>query len=234
MSQQINLFDPRFRKRKPVPSAALLVQCVGLALLAAGAVYYYYRHQVDGVTEELRAGQVLLKAERSYADRLKGESATKKKDTRLDAEIARLEAEFKQSKENMEALRSGVLGDQQGFAEYLRAFARRAVNGLWLTGFTIAGSGGEITIRGRVLAAELLPAYIQRLNQEKIFRGRVFSTLEMHQPRPEAVEPKAKDDKKKAAAPRFLEFSLYSTSPDERVAAGAAGATVAARREARP
>ena len=61
----------------------------------------------------------------------------------------------------MAALKGGAFGNQQGFAEYLRAFSRQSVNGLWLTGFTIAGSG-ELEIRGRVLEpgsrAELYPA----------------------------------------------------------------------------
>ena len=41
----------------------------------------------------------------------------------LDAEIGQLEAEFKAAGESIEAFKGGAFGNQQGFAEYLRAFS---------------------------------------------------------------------------------------------------------------
>ena len=97
-----------------------------------------------------------------------------------------------------------------GIAEYLRAFSRQSVNGLWLTGFTIVGNG-ELEIRGRVLSPDLVPSYIQRLNREQVLAGRSFARLEMTRPKPEPVTDKGKDAKKAARMPRFLEFSLATT-----------------------
>ena len=139
------------------------------------------------------------------------EDATKP-DVQLDADIARYEAELKLARESVDALKGGAFGNQRGFAEYLRAFSRQSVNGLWLTGFTIVG--GDLEIHGRVVSPDLLPSYIQRLNQEQVLAGRSFARLEMSRPKPEqapSTDAKDKEPKKPARAPRFLEFSLATT-----------------------
>jgi hypothetical protein len=111
----------------------------------------------------------------------------------------------------MAALKGGAFGNQQGYAEYLRAFSRQSLSGLWLTGFSIAG-GGELEIRGRVLSPDLLPSYIQRLNREEVLAGRSFARLEMSRPKPEPVADKDKDKAagKAPLVPRYLEFSLIA------------------------
>jgi hypothetical protein len=208
MSQNINLFNPAFRKQRRVVTLGTVVQLLCITLAALGGYHYTLRHQVTGLTEELRSADSLLKSQRTYADRLKGKTAAKP-DAQLEGDIARLEAELKIARDSMEALKGGGFGNQQGFAEYLRAFSRQTLNGLWLTGFTISGSG-ELEIRGRVLSPDLLPSFIQRLNREQVLAGRSFARLEMNRP-PEAVADKGKDAKKPPPAPRFLEFSIATS-----------------------
>lgn len=208
MSQNVNLLNASFRKQRLVLSFAAFAQCLGLTLVILIAVQFYLQQQVSGLTEELRSAEALLKSQRSYLDKVKGPGAARKADMQLEAEIAQLETELKQAREAMEALQRGAFGSQQGFAEYLRAFSRQSLHGLWLTGFTIGGSG-ELEIRGRVLSPELVPGYIQRLNREQVLQGRSIARLEMTRPKPEA--DRDKDAKKAPRTPRFLEFSLATT-----------------------
>ncbi len=207
MSQNINLLTPAFRKQRQVLTLATVAQILGVTLFALFGYHYYLQQQVGGLAAELQIADGLLKSQRGYVDRLKSRAAPKV-DAQLEGDITRLEGELKLARDSMEALKGGAFGNQQGFAEYLRAFSRQSVNGLWLTGFTIAGSG-ELEIRGRVLSPDLVPSYIQRLNQEKVLAGRSFARLEMGRPRPEAVAEK--DAKKSQAMARFLEFSLATT-----------------------
>jgi len=210
MSQNINLFNPAFRKQRLALSFATLVKCVGITLIALLGYQFYLQRQVNTQAEELRATESSLKEQRSYVDKLKGQAAARKPDLQLEAEIAQLETELRQAREAMDALKGGAFGNQEGFSEYLRAFSRQSVNGLWLTGFTIGGDG-ELEIRGRVVRPELVPSYIQRLNREKVLAGRSFARFEMSQPKAEPSADKDKEAKKTARAPRFLEFSLATT-----------------------
>jgi hypothetical protein len=211
MSQNINLFSPAFRKQRQSVTLATVAQCLAITLVALGSYHFYLGTQVRGLADELKSADGLLAKQRGYVDRVKGKSAAKP-DAQIDADIARYESELKVARQSIEALKGGAFGNQQGFAEYLRAFSRQSVNGLWLTGFTIAGSG-DMEIRGRVLSPDLVPGYIQRLNKEQVLAGRSFARLEMARPKPQAA-PVVKDkDAAKAppAAPRFLEFSLATT-----------------------
>jgi hypothetical protein len=209
VSQNINLFSAAFRKQRQVLTLNLLIVCLAVVLVALAGLQIYFQKEVYGLTEELRSAQALLKAEQGYTEKLKAEAQARKASVELEAETARLEMELKQAREAMDALKGGVIGSQQGFAEYLRAFSRQSVSGLWLTGLTISGRG-DIEIRGRTLGADLVPGYIQRLNREKVLAGRSFARLEMSQAKPEPDKGKDKDKDAKAAPrpPRYLEFNL--------------------------
>jgi hypothetical protein len=210
MSQNINLVNPAFRKQRQPVTLATVAQCLGLTLAVLFGYHYYLQQQVKGLAAELQSSEGLLKSQRGYMERLKGKASAPKPDAQLDAAIARHEEELKSAREAMAALKGGAFGNQQGFAEYLRAFSRQSMNGLWLTGFTITGSG-EIEIRGRALSPELVPSYIQRLNKEKVLAGRSFARLEMNRPAPKPPAEAGKDAKKPPRATRFLEFSLATS-----------------------
>jgi len=214
MSQNINLFSPAFRKPRLLATMNLLAVCLAVTLIGLLAAHAYLQKETQGVAEELRSAEALLKVQQGYVGKLQGDAAVRKASAQLEAETARLENELKAARDAMDALKSGVIGTQQGFAEYLRAFSRQSVNGLWLTGLTIGG-GGEVEIRGRVLSPDLVPSYIQRLNHEQVLAGRSFARLEMLRPKPELERARdTEKDKEKDKAtkptrvPRYLEFSL--------------------------
>ncbi|HEY7743259.1 MAG TPA: PilN domain-containing protein [Burkholderiales bacterium] len=208
MSQNINLFNPAFRKQRQRLTLALVVVCLGVTLATMFGYQYYLQQQVNGLTAELAATDKLLRTQSEFVDKLKAKSVPHVTEAQLDTEIVQLETELKIAEESIAALKGGAFGSQRGFAEYLRAFSRQALGGLWLTGFSIGG--GELEIRGRALSPDLLPSYIQRLNREKALAGHHIARLEMVRPKPEPVAEKDKKAGKAEQAPRYLEFSLAS------------------------
>lgn len=216
MSQNINLLGPAFRRQRRLLTLATVVQCLGVTLAALFGYQLILQYQVNGLAAELRSSESVLGSQRNYVEKLKGKPAATKPSAQLEAEVTRLEGELKTAREAMETLQGSGLGNQQGFAEYLRAFSRQSLNGLWLTGFSIAGNG-EIEIRGRVLSPDLVPSYIQRLNREQVLAGRSFARLEMSRPKPEAAPPaKDKAATTPAALPRYLDFSLATMDSTEK------------------
>jgi hypothetical protein len=119
--------------------------------------------------------------------------------------VRRLEKRVADQAELLEIINSGALGNTGGYAEYMRAFARQVVPGLWLTGFRVGGDAAQISLSGAVTDPELLPAYIQRLGREEVMRGRTFATLQMRQPKAVSQD----------AIPRYIEFSLHSGADGE-------------------
>jgi hypothetical protein len=205
LSQNINLFSPAFRKPRQVLTLALVAQCFGITLAALLAYNFYLQGQVSNVATELAAAQKLLGAQQGLVEKLKPRSVPPVTEAQLDAEIRKLETRLKLAVQSIDAVKSGAFGSRQGFAEYLQAFSRQAVAGLWLTAFNISG-GGDLEMRGRTLSPELLPDYIQRLNHERVLAGRQIARLELTRPASQPAPAKGADKAERAL--QFLEFSL--------------------------
>lgn len=216
MSQYINLLGPAFHRQRLALTLGRAVLLAGIAVIVMIGLQIYSQQQVAGLREELASAQGLLKAQRTYTDRLKGAGAAQKANAGLAAEVQRLEMELKAARDSMGVLEGGALGNRKGFAAYLQAFSRQAIDGLWLTGFTVGGAG-DVAIHGRVINPELVPAYIQKLNREPALKGREFSVLELRRPQPTAAALAAAKagDGARAEAPRYLEFSLTTGNSAE-------------------
>ncbi len=213
MSQYINLFGPAFRKPRLLLSFNRAVLLVGIVATAMIGLQFYHQHQLNGLQAELASAQGLRKAQSAYTDRLKGDTA-QKGNAGLATEVARLEMELKSARDAMSVLEGGAMGNRNGFARYLQAFSRQSLEGLWLTGFTVGGTG-EVAIQGRVISADLLPEYIQKMNKEPALQGRAFSALEMRRPTAVPAAPAKEGEKPVVAAPRYLEFNLATSEPGD-------------------
>lgn len=204
MSQQINLFNPAFVQQRQQFSLVTMLQGLGLILLGAGGMYGYAHYQVRQLELQVADSSRRFNAEQLRLGSLAAEFSPQRNNQALQEEVQRLERQVGEQAELLEGLQSGALGNSAGYSEYMRAFARQAVQGLWLTGFNVSGDGAQLTLSGAVMHPDLLPEYIQRLRRESVMQGKTFAALQMQQ---------AKSDKP-GAAPRYVEFVLRSTVPE--------------------
>lgn len=208
MSQQINLFNPIFMKQRKYFSLLTMLQALGM--IAAGSLlfYGYALYQVDQLAGQAAESTKRHDAEQARLARLAAEFSPQHANQLSQGEAQQLEKVFAEQTVLIEALKSGVAGNTTGYSEYMRAFARQVLPGLWLTGFRVAGDAAHISLKGHVTSPELLPAYIQKLGREPIMQGRNFSNLKMQQPETDAAKGGAK--------PRYVSFEL-SSNPDGEV-----------------
>ena len=122
----------------------------------------------------------------------------------LSEELKQVEAQALMQQEIVQTLKSGAIGNTTGYAEYMRAFSRQIVNGIWLTSFNIIGDAAQISLGGAVLRPELVPLYVRRLNRENVMRGKSFASLQMQQPETDGSKE-----------PRYIEFMLQSVEAGE-------------------
>ena len=206
MSQQINLFSPIFLTQKKHFSAHTMVQALALIGFGALAFFAYAYWQTAGMTKQAANTTRRLAMEQARLEKVKANYAPRGKSQLLQQEMARLETQMTARADVLELLKGGEFGRTAGFSEYLRAFARQTVDGLWLTGFSIKGNDMEIS--GRAQQPELVPTYLQRLQREPTMQGKAFANLEM-------AIPKAEPADKGAAVtpPSYVEFTLQSNEP---------------------
>ncbi|MFA6120267.1 MAG: PilN domain-containing protein [Sideroxydans sp.] len=201
MSQQINLFNPVFLKQKKYFSVVTMLQAMGLIVLGSMFFYGYAWYQVQKLDKQTQEITKRYESEQKRLINYANEFSPQKSQQLLNEELQVLETQAKLQSDLLNTLKSGAIGNTQGYSEYMRAFARQSVSGLWLTGFDINGDGAQMSIQGAASGPQLLPAYIQRLSQEPVMRGKSFAALRMNQPKALVDKP---------AAHSYVEFNLQS------------------------
>lgn len=213
MSQQINLFNPIFQQQKKHFSALTMAQTLGVIVAGAIALAAYGRFQLSRLDQQFNASNAQLAAVQKQLEVFRAQAGTRQKSKALQDEVRKTEAEVKSLQLAFETLQKGEFGNTKGYSEYLRAFARQIIGGVWLTGFNISGAGADIGLQGRALQPELVPAYIGRLKNEPVMRGKSFAALEMQVPQVEQTEQAGKDSAAavKRVPAKYIEFSLQSS-----------------------
>ena len=215
MSQQINLFNPIFLKQKKIFAALPMAEALGAIVLGTLLMTWYASHNVDELAQRAAHGKTLLAERERRLQEANKQFAPRQKSATLTTDVAQARAELASLHRVEQFLQQGALGNSAGYAEYFRAFARQNVNGLWLTGVTIAGAGTDIGVEGRAMQPILIPQYIARLKTERVMRGKTFASLDITRPdaalAPAAASAVAAAQPGPATAAPYVQFSLQST-----------------------
>lgn len=203
MSQQINLFNPIFLKQKKYFSVVTMLQALGMIVLGSVLFYGYAWYQVKELDRQTQEMSKRYESEQKRLVNYANEFSPQRASQLLNDELQALEIQAGLQSNLLETLKSGAIGNTQGYSEYMRAFARQSVGGLWLTGFDISGDGTNMSLQGAAVGPQLLPAYIQRLSQEPVMHGKSFAALRMNQSKAATEKPSARG---------YVEFNLQSVS----------------------
>ena len=207
MSQQINLFNPIFRKQKKYFSSVAMAQalgiiCLGCLLLIADATW-----RMRAMRAQSAATDALLATTQQRLTDARVQFPPRAKSATMAAEIKAAQEELAMLQNAEATIRRGGFGDSAGFSGYFRAFARQSVPGLWLTDLDISGGGARIGVSGNTLQADLVPQFMRRLGQEPVMKGKAFSSLDIGAP---AVVPGVPGSAPAPGTPPYLRFSLQS------------------------
>ena len=207
MTQQINLFNPIFLRQKKYFSFVTILQALALVLIGAMSFYAYAVFQTGRLSKEVDEANKRLVQEKARLSLVGVEFGPRKKNLELEKQVVELEKKVKEREDILGIQKGGGIGQGRGFSEYMRAFARQSVSGLWLTNFNMSGGGSKMIVVGRALRPDLVPDYLKRLGNERIMRGQPFSTLEMQVTKVDNVL-------KGRGAEGYFEFSLRSVEPE--------------------
>ena len=179
MNQQINLYQPMFRKQKIVFSAMTMLQVGIFFLLVFSSLYAYQKIQIKPYQQQLANIDKELVQLGNQVTTLESTQKSQSKSKLLENEIAKLSKELEQRERISNVLSSRSFGNSSGFSSYLEAFARGHVQGTWLTNVNIRQGGSSLGLKGKTLSSELVPVYIQKLAEEKSLQGSSFNVMEL-------------------------------------------------------
>ncbi|MDH3355352.1 MAG: PilN domain-containing protein [Chromatiales bacterium] len=180
MMQQINLYQPIFRKEQKIFSAKTLLIGNLLVLIGLGSLYAASLWQGKSLQAQLEQTIKQRDDNRSRITQLAKQYPQKKSDPSLDKKIARARnhLEFMQKVSTTLFSKSG--GVEGGFSGYIAALSRQDPQQLWLSQITILQGGSEIRLQGLTTESERVPNYIQRLSREHVFNGTSFHRLSIN------------------------------------------------------
>lgn len=177
--QQINLYQPMFRRQEKIFSAVTIAQSLAVLLLGFAVFYAYSIWNVNNLRKEV-ANHERMQAE--ALARLETLSATyplRKKSKLLESRIQVLQQELQAKQALLGILDDTRIGNTQGFSAHFSGLARQRIDGLWLRGVQFSKGGQQVGIFGSTLQPELVPQFIQKLGGENAFRGAEFRTFTM-------------------------------------------------------
>jgi hypothetical protein len=181
MSQQINLYQSHFKRQEEKFSGSQILKGVMLVfvglIIASGAEVIRY-HSTSKQLEETKNNLVLMKQRR--VELL--QQVTALKDTDINNEIRRIEHILANRQQIQEKFQRDIFSVGKGYSEYLTAFARQHVNGLWLSGININGAGIDMVLEGQTSNPGLVPKYLRRLSKESLLAGTEFHIFQLDRP----------------------------------------------------
>lgn len=179
MSRNINLYDPRFLKKRDwlAGRSVATLTLAAVALIVVGAVAARWSLLRQESLQKATAGQ-LQQVRATFAE-LTQLLSQRKPDPALQQEVKALQADVDLATESQRLLQQMGDGQRLRPGEVLAALARVGNDGLWLTGLSLGEGGQALEIRGRALDQALVPPYLRRLEMDGVFRGRRFAALEM-------------------------------------------------------
>jgi hypothetical protein len=182
MMQQVNLFQPQFRRRKTVLPARLLLQLLLVATVAMAGVYAMQRVELARVEQQLAIATAEEQTATTQVEEMRVRFPERVKSQMLENELADLQLQLDELRQLADMLTCGALGNAAGLSPYFEALARQHVEGTWLSGIEVGAGGRAVALDGHALAPEMVPLYLQQLGSEPSFAGKAFGELELTRP----------------------------------------------------
>jgi Tfp pilus assembly protein PilN len=191
--QQVNLFQPIFRKERKLLSFRVLWQGCAAALVVLMLMYGWGVRQTLQMQSELAKREAQQQMFVAQLNKVSARLAGMKTDTGPQLELSNLERELLARQKVVNALTQVRETYTRGISAYLESFSRQAPKGVWLTGFSVQAGGEGLVIRGSSLKPELVPTFLRQLSSENTLAGTRFGLLQIQ---------------RESADARFVDFTV--------------------------
>ncbi|MHB8424980.1 MAG: hypothetical protein ACYDB9_07485 [Gammaproteobacteria bacterium] len=183
MNQQINLYQPIFRKQPKIFSAATVLQMTGIFVLALLLIYIYSLWQSAMLSRQTTQLNQQLQTDTARLAQLEKVLPSHAVNPALQTALKSAMAQHNLKQQALAALAKRTYGVTSGFSGQLMGLARQHLSGLWLTEIRLARGGADFEMGGETVDPRLLPEYLQRLARVPVFRGTEFGMLRIERPK---------------------------------------------------
>ena len=178
--QQVNLYQPIFRKEHVAFSVNLLMLVVLATSLCMTGIYGYawwQNRQIQKLLTTVQARNTHLVQQAGGVD---GQLTEPGIDQALESKIQLLIDKQKNRKNLLDKLSSQTEGNHVVFSDYLQGLGRQVLPGMWFRDINVSGGGALLELEGSVLQPELVPQLLKNLHEEPAFTGKVFRVVRLN------------------------------------------------------
>ncbi len=186
--QQINLYQPIFRKARKLLSFRVLLQATAAVCVLLLLLYVYTTQQTRQMQADLAQLQAQLERRLAQVSEFSARLAQRTVDSSAEQAVARLRNELAARRQVVEALSRVRESYTRGLSPYLTAFARQIPDEVWLNGFSIARGGEDLVLRGHAHQPALVAEFLRRLSAEQSLHGTHFGLLQIQRGEPRAAQ----------------------------------------------
>lgn len=177
--QQINLYQPIFRKQAIAFSFNVMLIILGVSVVGMGLLYGFSKWN----TEQLR--QEYLNTQAQY-ENLEMDVANMAEKLPVPQVNKLLESELKQLTEKrktgfamLNTLQTRIAANKEGFSGFFDGLARQSLTELWFTQITISEAGAHLSLKGKTLRPEWVPLLLKNLQDVPAFSGKSFQVVDV-------------------------------------------------------
>jgi len=179
INQQVNLFQPTFRKERKLLSFEAMVKTCVAVLILMGGIYGWGEWRAQVIHSSFLSLQNKFEVQTTQLSKVGRGSTPDVSVTRLKQELKELEQALMMHRKKITELGQARDSFDNGVSEYMASFSRQSPKGVWLTGFSVKAGGSALKIQGSALKPGLIPVFLQRLSSEPALEGTRFGLLEI-------------------------------------------------------
>lgn len=178
MRQQVNLYQPIFRRQRKVFSALTMVQIAALVVLGLALLYGFGRWQEAALARDVAALAAQRELAQTQFDRLAAQLAARRDQSAPTRQLQQAEQTLAAKRRLLQWL-AAQGGDRvgEGFAKHIEGLARQHRSGLQLVEIAIGDGGRQVRLEGSTTDAAELVRYLRRLGGEPAFAGIEFRAM---------------------------------------------------------
>lgn len=196
--QQVNLYQPIFKKQEKVFSAKTLLQAALVVFAGMLLFYGYGRWQVHAIQAEVENLEAQRKQRQERLQLVMKQFPAPERDARIVRRLEQLRGELAAKEAIVQVLGRRDMGNKSGFSAQLAALARQRPKQLWLRRVSIGAGGASVGLEGSAYVPEQVPQFLQALSAEQALEGIEFRSFLLQ---------RAEDDA------RRVDFSVSTTPP---------------------
>jgi len=178
LHQQINLYQPIFRKQRIMFSFTSSLQATAVFFIALVGLYFLNWQHVVKLEGKIVEDNYFNQQKLTQLAQLSNDISKFKGDA-SNSKVGQLKQELEAERFLLSVLGDVYASHSKGFASYLEGFSRRVIDGLWISRFDMLNGGSAIKLVGGTLKPESVPEFLENLKQEEALRGTKFQILDI-------------------------------------------------------